>query len=84
MGKIADLKKPVRRLTLFDGTWYVVTISKEGVSMKPYKAKSGRRIIRSWREVAVQTDLPLYKKEVPNASNDRTEAQPDSPPHPED
>jgi hypothetical protein len=61
MGKIADLKKPVRRLTHYDGQWWIVTLTREGVTMKLYKKRAKATITRLWREVASPATLPLFE-----------------------
>lgn len=85
MARITDLKKPIRRLHLYDSTWYVVTIMPEGMSFKEYRKRAGRTVFRSWRELVAQGILPLFEGEQHVKGDKQPLAAPTPPPpHPED
>lgn len=84
MARITDLKKPIRRLHLYNSTWYVVTIAPAGVSFKEYRKRAGRTVFRSWRELVAQGILPLFEGEQ-NGKGDKHTGTATTPiPHPED
>lgn len=76
MGRITQLKSRVRRWVNYDGAFYVLTMTREGLILKPYRARCKREIFIAWKEVFSPNSLPLFEE----IANGKADTAPGTPP----